>query len=344
MKQSRGWRTALSRMTSFTRSSSDSDDGALAALGLATAWVNSPPLTAAGLRGRVVLVDFCTYTCIHWLRALPYRRAWIQKYGGYGLVLVGVHTPEFGFEHEPGNVRRAIEDLDVGHPIAVDNDYAIWTSFGNHHRPALHFVDTHRQVRHHQCGDGDYEQSERIIQRLLAEAGASGFSTDLVQVDPNGVEAAADWTDLWSPTNYLGSERTENFVAPYGAVRGLGHVYVGPPELLLNHWALTGNWTVARSVVVLNQAGGAMTCRFHARDLNLVMAPAGPGRRIPFRVRVDGMPPVAAHGTDVDAEGDGLLDQPRLYQLVRQPGQVMDRTFEIAFQRAGVQAYAFTFG
>ena len=315
-----------------------------AGLGLASAWLNSPPLTAAELRGRVVLVDFWTYTCINWLRTLPYRRAWLDKYGGYGLSLIGVHTPEFDFEHDLGNVRRAVEELGVDYPVAVDNDYDIWTSFDNHYWPALYFVDVQGQVRHHHFGEGEYEQSETMIQRLLTEAGASGFRTDFARVDPTGVEVAADWTDLRSPENYLGSERTENFAAPNGAVLGTGHAYVAPPELPLNHWALAGDWTVARQAVVLNQADGVISNRFHARDVNLVMAPATPGSRIPFQVRIDGLPPSVAQGTDVDAKGNGLLDRAGLYQLIRQAGPVTDHTFEIAFQQAGAQAYAFTFG
>jgi thiol-disulfide isomerase/thioredoxin len=302
----------------------------LAGLGLATTWLNSPPLTAAGLRGHVVLVDFWTYTCINWLRTLPYRRAWIEKYGGHGMVLVGVHTPEFDFEHDLGNVRRAVEDLGVGHPVAVDNDYAIWTSFDNHYWPALYFVDVNGQVRHHHFGEGAYEQSETMIQRLLTEGGASGFSQDFVDVDAVGVEVAADWTDLRSPENYLGSARTENFQ--------------DSGQLALNHWSLAGEWTVTRSAVVLDQAEGTISYRFHARDVNLVMAPVTAGGRIPFSVRVDGLRPDSSHGTDIDAEGNGLLDRPGLYQLIRQPGPITGRTFEITFQQAGAQAYAFTFG
>ena len=313
----------------------------LAGLGLATTWLNSQPLTAAGLRGRVVLVDFWTYTCVNWLRTLPYRQAWLEKYGGHGLELIGVHTPEFDFEHDLGNVRREVEQLGVGYPVAVDNDYAIWTSFDNHYWPALYFVDGKGQVRHHHFGEGSYEQSETMIQRLLTEAGASGFSQDFVDVDPTGVEVAADWSDLRSPENYLGSARTENFSSP---TLGSGHRYVAPPELPLNHWALAGDWTVTRSAVVLNDADGTISYRFHARDLNVVMTPATPGSRIPFSVRVDGLRPDAAHGTDVDAEGNGLLDRPGLYQLIRQPGPITDRTFEITFEQPGALAYAFTFG
>ncbi len=342
MNHGQRWRTALSRPAPSARDSGPggTDEGALAALGLTTTWLNSPPLTAPGLSGRVVLVDFCTYTCINWLRTLPYRRAWLEKYGGYGLVLIGVHTPEFDFEHDLGNIRRALDDLGVGFPVAVDNDYDIWTAFGNHYWPALYFVDVHRRVRHHHFGEGDYEQSEAMIQRLLSEAGASGFGEDPVRVAPAGVEAAADWATLRSPENYLGSERTENFASPSGT----DHGYVAPPDLPLNSWALAGDWRVTRQAVVLTQGDGVLSCRFHARDVHLVMAPATPGDRIPFQVRIDGLPPAGAQGSDVDAEGNGFLDQPRLYQLVRQAGPVTDHTFEIAFQEAGARAYAFTFG
>jgi thiol-disulfide isomerase/thioredoxin len=334
----------MDRPGSFNRPRRTGEGEALAALALATTWLNSRPLTAGSLRGRVVLVDFWTYTCINWLRTLPYRRAWLDKYGGHGLVLIGVHTPEFGFEHDLGNVRRAVAELGVEHPVAVDNAYDIWTSFDNHYWPALYFVDVHGQMRHHHFGEGEYEQSERMIQQLLTEAGAGGFSDEIVQVDPTGVEAAADWTNVRSGENYLGSDRTENFASPNGAVHGTSQVYVAPPGLPLNHWALVGDWTVSRPAVVLNRAGGVITYRFHARDLNLVMAAADPDSRIPFQLRLDGLPPGSDHGSDVDAEGNGLLEHPRLYQLIRQTGPITARTFEISFQEPGAQAYAFTFG
>ncbi|MGW6276185.1 hypothetical protein [Kribbella sp. NPDC055071] len=308
----------------------------------ATTWLNSAPLTAAVLHGRVVLVDFWTYTCVNWLRTLPYRQAWIEKYGGYGLVLIGVHTPEFDFEHDLANVRRAVAELEVDYPVAIDNEYAIWTSFENHYWPALYFVDVHGTVRHHHFGEGEYQQSEAMIQRLLSEAGAIGFRPDPVEVDAIGVEAPAEWDDLWSPENYLGSERSENFASPNGAVLGTDHDYVTPSELALNHWALAGDWSIDRGAVQLNRADGAISYRFHARDVNLVLASST--GRVPFQVRIDGGPPLAAQGADVDADGNGLLDRPRLYQLIRQTGPIADRTVEIVFHQAGVQAYAFTFG
>jgi thiol-disulfide isomerase/thioredoxin len=317
--------------------------GGLAFLGSATGWLNSPPLTAAGLRGKVVLVQFWTYTCINWLRTLPYVRAWAEKHKEHGLVVVGVHTPEFDFEHDLGNVRRAANDLRVDYPVAIDNDYAIWDAFGNHYWPALYLVDGHENVRHRRVGEDAYEQSERILQQLLAEAG-SGIGHDLVSVDPGGVEAAADWDSLWSPETYLGYERSENFASPDGAVLDTRHRYAVPARLRLNHWALAGDWTVKQQASVLNQAEGRIACRFHARDLHLVMAPTIPGGPIPFRVRLDGQPPAAAHGIDVDGHGAGAVTEPRLYQLIRQPGPVAEHTFEITFLDPGVQAYDFTFG
>ena len=319
-------------------------DGQLPSLSGATGWLNSPPLTAAGLRGRVVLVNFWTYTCINWLRQLPYVRAWAEKYQGDGLVVLGVHTPEFDVEHDLDNVRRAVKDLRVDYPVVIDNDYVIWDAFGNRYWPALYFVDAQGQIRHHRFGEGDYEQSEAIIQRLLTEAGIGRIGHELVLVDAGGVEAAADWDSLWSPENYLGYGRTENFASSNGAVLDTPHGYAAPARLGLNHWALSGDWTVNRQAIVLDQAEGRILYRFHARDLHLVMAPPGPGSPVRFRVYLDEQPPGAAHGADVDEQGNGTLTDPRLYQLIRQPGPITEHTFEITFLDPGVQAYAFTFG
>ena len=319
-------------------------EGQLPSLAGATGWLNSPPLTAAGLRGRVVLVNFWTYTCINWLRQLPYVRAWAEKYKQHGLVVIGVHTPEFDFEHDLDNVRRAVTDLRVDYPVAIDNDYAIWNAFDNHYWPALYFVDAQGQIRHHRFGEGGYQESEMIVQQLLTEAEISGTGQDLVSVDPTGVEAAADWDSLRSPENYLGSERTQNFASSNGAVLDTPHGYAAPTRLALNHWALSGDWTVQAQATVLNQAGGRISYRFQARDLHLVMAPAAPGTAVRFRVLIDGQPPGAAHGADVDDQGNGTVTQPRLYQLIRQPGPITEHTFEITFLDPGVQAYAFTFG
>jgi thiol-disulfide isomerase/thioredoxin len=319
-------------------------EGSLPSLAGATEWLNSPPLTPAGLRGSVVLVDFWTFTCINWLRTLPYLRAWADKYRDHGLVVLGVHTPEFDVEHDLDNVRRAVKDLRVDYPVAVDNDYAIWNAFGNRYWPAFYFVDAQGQIRHHRFGEGEYEQSEMILQQLLTEAGSGGSGQDLVSVEPGGVEAAADWASLWSPENYLGYQRTENFASSNGAVLDTPHAYAAPTRLRLNHWALAGDWTVKRQAIVLNQAEGQIACRFHARDLNLVMGPAAPGSPVRFRVLLDGQPPSVAHGTDVDGDGNGTLAQQRVYQLIRQPGPITERTFEITFLNPGAQAYCFTFG
>jgi len=310
----------------------------------ATGWLNSPPLTAAELRGRVVLVQFWTFTCINWLRTLPYVRAWAHRYQDHGLVVVGVHTPEFDVEHDLGNVRRAVTDLEVEYPVAVDNDYAVWTAFANHYWPALYLIDAQGDIRHHRFGEGDYDRSERIIQRLLTDAGVAGVGQDLVAVEAAGVEAEADWDSLWSPENYLGYERTENFASANGVVLDTPHRYAAPTQLRLNQWGLSGDWTVKRQAIVLNAPEGRIAYRFHARDLHLVMAPAAPGTPVRFRVLLDSQPPEGAHGIDVDDQGDGTLTDPRLYQLVRQPGPVGEHTFEITFLDPGVQAYAFTFG
>jgi thiol-disulfide isomerase/thioredoxin len=319
-------------------------EGQLPSLSGATGWLNSPPLTATDLPGKVVLVNFWTYTCINWLRTLPYVRAWADKYQGQGLVVIGVHTPEFDVERDLDNVRRAATDLQVDYPVAIDNDYAVWDAFNNHYWPALYFVDAQGQIRHHRFGEGDYEQSEAIIQQLLTEAGVGGIGHDLVSVDADGVEVAADWDSLWSPENYLGYQRTENFAGSNGAVLDTPHVYAAPARLALNQWALAGNWTVKRQATVLNQAGGRIAYRFHARDLHMVMAPPASGTSVRFRVGLDRQPPSAARGTDVDDQGNGTLTDPRLYQLIRQPGPVSERSFEITFLDPGVHAYAFTFG
>jgi len=308
-------------------------EGELPSFGGATGWLNSPPLTVADLRGKVVLVDFWTYTCINWLRQLPYVRAWAGKYSGQGLVVIGVHTPEFAFERNVENVSRAVREMRIEYPVAIDNDW-----------PAIYFADAGGLIRHHHFGEGEYQQSEMVIQQLLAEAGSGGSGHDLVAVDPGGVEAAADWDSLWSPENYLGYQRTGNFASPGGAVRGKRHAYTAPAELGLNHWALSGDWTMEEQATTLNTANGQIAYRFHARDLHLVMGPAEPGTSVRFRVLIDGQPPGAAHGVDVDDQGNGTMAEQRLHQLIRQPGPISDRTFEITFLDPEVQAYAFTFG
>jgi thiol-disulfide isomerase/thioredoxin len=318
--------------------------GQLPSLSGATGWLNSPPLTATDLRGKVVLVNFWTYTCINWLRQLPYVRAWAEKYQDDMLVVLGVHTPELDVERDLDNVRRAVTDLRVDYPVVIDNDYAIWDAFGNRYWPALYFADAQGRIRHHRFGEGDYEQSEAVVQRLLTAAGGGPIGHELVSVDPGGVEAAADWDSLWSPENYLGYGRTENFASPNGAVLDTPHVYAAPTPLALNHWALSGDWTVHAQAIVLNETEGRILYRFHARDLHLVMGPAVAGTAVRFRVQLDGQPLGAGHGIDVDGQGNGTATEPRLYQLIRQSGPVTDRTFEATFLDSGVRAYAFTFG
>jgi thiol-disulfide isomerase/thioredoxin len=313
-------------------------------LGSATAWLNSSPLSASDLRGKVVLIDFWTYTCINWLRTLPYVRAWAEKYQEHGVVVIGVHSPEFPFEHDIENVRRAARDMRIEYPIAIDNDYAIWRAFTNHYWPALYLVDAQGQLRYHHFGEGAYERSELMIQSLLAEAGIGGLAHELVSVDAQGAEAPADWWSLRSPETYVGYEHTEHFASPGGAVLGSRRVYTAPARLRLNHWALAGDWTMENQATVLNTANGRIAYRFHARDLHLVIGPAARGTSTRFRVCIDGRPPDAAHGSDVDEQGNGTMTEPRLYQLIRQSGHIVDRQFEIEFLDAGVEAFVFTFG
>ena len=310
----------------------------------ATTWLNSTPPTPAGLRGKVVLVQFWTYTCINWLRTLPYVRAWAEKYKDQGLVVIGVSTPEFEFEHSVDNVRRSVKDMRVIWPVAVDNDYAVWRAFDNNFWPALYFVDAKGQIRHHHFGEGDYDKSEKVIQKLLAEAGRAPSDNTLVSVSGAGTEAAADWSSLESPENYVGYGRTENFASPGGTALDKPHVYAAPRRLGLNQWALSGDWTVGKQATVSNQAKGRIVYRFHARDLHLVMGPVAPGTSVKFRVLIDGQPPGAAHGLDVDAQGNGTVTEQRLYQLIRQQQPIADREFEIEFLDPGVAAFAFTFG
>ena len=335
--------TELRAMPTSTLTSPLTSTENLASLAGANAWLNTPPLTADNLRGKVVLVDFCTYTCINWLRTLPYVRAWAGKYSAHGLVVIGVHAPEFEFEHDLGNVRREIKNLAVDYPIAVDNDFAIWRAFGNRYWPALYLVDAKGRTRFSHFGEGEYVQSERAIQRLLADAGSRSAGNELVSVEGQGIEAGADWSTLKSPENYVGYERTEGF-ASGDAVLNERRVYAVPAKLRLNQWALAGDWTVKRQAVSLNMPNGRIVCRFHARDLHLVMGPASRGTSVRFRLRVDGQAPGASHGIDVDALGNGTVDAQRLYQLIRQPKPIVDRQLEIEFLDAGVEAFAFTFG
>ncbi len=316
----------------------------LASLERANEWPNSPPLTAAALRGKVVLIDFWTYTCINWLRTLPYVRAWAEKYKDQGLVVIGVHAPEFAFEKDINNVRSAVKAMQVEYPVAVDNEHVIWRAFKNQYWPALYFIDSQGRVRHHHFGEGSYEQSEMIIQELLAEAGMGGIDREPVSVDARGIEAPADWGSLKSAENYVGYERTQSFASPGGAVLDKPRMYELPARLRLNEWGLSGDWTVKKETAVLNKPNGSIAYRFHARDLHLVMGPAAPGTSVRFRVLIDGQPPGAAHGIDVDEQGYGTVTEQRLYQLIRQPKPIADRHFQIEFLSPGVEAFAFTFG
>jgi len=306
-------------------------------LDAATAWLNSEPLGLADLRGRVVLVDFWTLTCINWLRTEPYVRAWSQAYRDDGLVVIGVHTPEFSFEHEIDRIRTAVAERGIDYPVAVDSDYGIWSAFDNHYWPALYFIDRDGMIVDHHFGEGRYEESERVLQGLL------GVDRELVSVTGVGPEAAADWEHLRSPETYLGYLRTERFASPQGAAIEERRAYELPGQLRLNSWALGGEWTIERERAVLGEAGGRIAFRFHARDAHLVLSPGDRGP-IPFRLLLDGEAPGAAHGVDVDADGNGVLRDGRMYQLVRVPDEVRDRTVELTFLEPGAEAYVFTFG
>jgi cytochrome c biogenesis protein CcdA/thiol-disulfide isomerase/thioredoxin len=321
-------------------------EGTLPSLTGAVQWLNSPPLTADQLKGKVVLVDFWTYSCINCLRTLPYVKAWSQKYRDMGLVVIGVHAPEFAFERNIDNVKKAAHDLGVDYPIAIDNNYAIWRAFGNQYWPAHYFVDAQGRVRHHHFGEGEYEQSEKVIQQLLAEAGhpeATQVATGLEQ-RAKGVEAAADGNDVMSPETYIGYTRAENFMSPGGEKPNRAHAYAAPSSPDVNDWGLAGTWNVGAEHATLAAPNGSIVYRFHARDLHLVLGPGASGKPVHFRVTIDGAAPGDARGTDVNADGTGVVTGQRLYQLVRQTGDVADHTFAIEFLDPGVEAYAFTFG
>ncbi|WP_216870308.1 redoxin domain-containing protein [Modestobacter excelsi] len=309
----------------------------------ATAWLNSPPLTGADLRGRVVAVNFWTSTCINWLRQLPHLRAWEAAWGGSGLVVVGVHSPEFAFERDIDNVRRAIQDRCIGYPVAIDDDFAVWRSFHNHFWPALYLVDARGRFRHHTVGEGGYEETETILRELLMEAGAGDLGPEPVPVEARGVEAPADWNSLRSAETYLGYDRTAGFASPGHVAPDQPREYTMPAHLRTGHWALSGTWRIGREASVAEAPGGRLTCRFHARDLHLVVAPPA-GKVVRFRLLVDGRPPGADAGIDVACSGDGEIRDPRLHQLVRQHGSVDTRTVDIEFTGPGVGVYAFTFG
>jgi Thioredoxin like C-terminal domain/Redoxin len=317
-------------------------EGQLPAFEGITAWLNSVPVTADALQGQVVLVSFGTYTCINWIRSLPYVRAWADKYADRGLDVIGVQTPEFDFEKELDGIRVALKGMDVRYPVAVDNDYAVWQAFENHYWPALYFVDAQGRIRHHRFGEGDYQESERVLQMLLTHTGVD-VDVPLTRLEPQGVELPADWDQLGSPENYLGYQRTQGFVSPGAARPDQRHRYTAPASLGRNQWALSGDWRVGPVAAVLEDPGGGIACTFHARDLHLVIRPVH-HISVPFRVRIDGQPPGSAHGLDVDGDGNGTVSDQRLYQLIRQPGPISDRRFDIEFLDAGIEAFVFTFG
>lgn len=322
-------------------------EGTLPPLNGAVQWLNSPPLTAQDLRGKVVLIDFWTYSCINCLRSLPYVKAWAQKYKDQGLVVIGVHAPEFAFERNIDNVKKATHDLGVDYPVAIDNNFAIWRALNNQYWPAHYFVDAKGQIRYHHFGEGDYGQSEKVIQQLLTEAGhadAAKVALGIGKTGVQGVQAAADNADMQSPETYIGYERAENFTSPGGEAQDKTHSYAPPSQPGVNDWGLAGMWNVGAEHATLEAASGRIVYRFHARDLHLVLGPGKDGKPVRFRVSVDGAAPGVAHGTDVAADGSGTVTGQRLYQLVRQSGDVADHTFSIEFLDPGVQAFAFTFG
>jgi thiol-disulfide isomerase/thioredoxin len=307
-------------------------------------WLNTPPLQPEDLRGKVAVVNFWTYSCINSLRALPYLRAWAEKYKDRGLVVIGVHTPEFTFEKDIANVSKATRFLDVGYPVALDSDYGIWRSFNNEAWPAFYFIGADGGVRKRMYGEGGYDRSERLIQQLLSEASGAPVARDIAAVKGKGAQAAPDEKDLLSPETYIGYRQARDFESPGGVSEDRPNLYRAASVLPINNWSLAGNWTVGGEFATLNDAPGRINFRFHARDLHLVLGGRSQGQAIRFRVRIDGAPPEADHGFDVDAEGQGSVQEDRLYQLVRQAGQVKDRTFEIEFLDPGVRAYVFTFG
>jgi thiol-disulfide isomerase/thioredoxin len=310
----------------------------------ATLWINSPPLTPASLRGKVVLVDFWTYSCINCLRTLPYIKAWNEKYKDSGLVIIGVHTPEFAFEKDEANVRKAVKDLGITYPVAMDNDYRIWRSFNNEYWPADYFIDATGHIRFHHFGEGAYEESEQQIRTLLEEANHAPPPGTASPIAASGTEAAPDSDDVQSPETYIGYARAQNFASPGGFNQDDPQLYRTPAELDLNQWALAGKWKDEDQVATSLDAGASISFRFHARDLHLVLGPGADGKPVRFRVTLDGQAPGADHGVDTGADGYGGVTENRLYQLVRQHGSIHDRTLRIEFLTPGVRAYSFTFG
>jgi len=327
-----------------TPSAPASPEGMIPSLSTATTWLNSAPIGPEQLRGKVVLVDFWTYTCINWRRTVPYLRAWVERHGKSGLLLIGVHSPEFAFEHDLDNVRQQTKEIGVGYPVAVDNDFAIWRAFGNEYWPALYVFDSLGRLRHRVFGEEGYEEADRIVRKLLEEAGQRDSDAKPTVVEAKGFEKPADWKNLRSGENYVGLRRTEHFASPGGIKPGVSRSYAVPARLGLNAWALSGTWTISDDRAVAGGPGGRIAYRFHARDLHLVMAPETRAKDIRFRVVLDGKAPGASHGLDVDQDGVGTLREQRMYQLIRQPGPIGDRLFEIEFLDPGAAAFSFTFG
>jgi cytochrome c biogenesis protein CcdA/thiol-disulfide isomerase/thioredoxin len=334
---------AMMKATSAAASPEPPVEGAFPPLSGAVEWLNSPPLTPELLKGKVALVDFWTYSCINCLRSIPYVRAWAEKYKDQGLVVIGVHAPEFPFEKNIDNVKQAVAKLKIDYPVAIDNDYAIWRAFNNEYWPADYFIDAEGRIRHHYFGEGDYAESEKVIQQLLEEAGKRNLPSDVVSVNASGAQAASDEADVKSPETYIGYMRAERFVSPGGVVNDARHVYA-PGSPRLNEWGLAGDWTIGGEHATLDAKDGAISYRFHARDLHLVLGPGADGKPVRFRETIDGAAPGESRGADVNADGEGVVTDDRLYQLVRQTGPIVDRTFTIRFFEPGVQAYAFTFG
>jgi len=310
----------------------------------ASGWINTPPLKLTNLRGKVVLIDFWTYTCINWRRTLPYVRAWSSKYKEQGLVVIGVHTPEFKFEYQLENVQRSIQEMNIGYPVALDNNYAVWNSFKNQYWPALYLVDAKGKLRYQKFGEGDYRESELQIQQLLKEASAKDISDEPVALRPEGFEVAADWESLASPENFLGYDRNEGFASPGGIVPDKAAVYTVPAKLTLNRWALSGEWVVGKENVRSLKTQCKIIYHFHARDLHLIMGPSKKGASIKFRILINGSAPGAAHGLDVDSNGEGTVTVQRVYQLIRQQGAITDQVFQIEFLDPEMEVFDFTFG
>ncbi|HVK47089.1 MAG TPA: redoxin domain-containing protein [Pseudobacter sp.] len=310
----------------------------------ATGWLNSAPLTLAELKGKVVLVEFWTFTCINWRRTLPYTREWAKKYKDQGLVVIGVHTPEFGFEYKQDNVERAIKEMNIGYPVALDNNMGIWNSFNNNYWPAIYLIDSKGRIQYQKFGEGDYAEVERQIQKWLRKTSAENVPADISIVEGEGFEAPPDWLQMNSPENFLGYSRTQGFNSPEGILQDQQVTYSFPKKLELNQWAVSGTWIMGEEFVRLTKEQGRLRYRFQARDLHLVMGPAVPGSTVKFRVLIDGKPPAAAHGLDINSDGYGVCNEPRMYQLIRQQGAITEHEFEIEFSTTGADVYDFTFG